>query len=250
MRYFLRIAYDGTAFHGWQRQSNHISIQQELEEALITILRRTIHVHGCGRTDAGVHADDYFAHIDLLDYESENRIVYRLNKILPKEIFVKEILPVHAKANAQKSAIYRTYHYKMHLRKDPFLSRISTWIPDYEVDLQILDETTALLSRFENFASFCKTPGKHKSTHCRITDAKWTQPEQNQLQFEISADHFLRGMIRLLVGNMLEVASGKISLSEFQRYLQLESTPTYFRLAPPQGLHLSAIHYPVDTFLS
>ncbi|MCL4114051.1 UNVERIFIED_CONTAM: hypothetical protein GTU68_064865 [Idotea baltica] len=242
------MAYDGTEFHGWQRQSYHISIQEKVEEALSTILRRPIHIHGCGRTDAGVHADDYFAHINLLDHESEKKIVYRLNKILPTEILIRQLLPVQRDSNAQKDAISRTYRYNLHIRKDPFLSRTSTWIPDLKLDLKILSETAALLPLYRDFRNFCKTPDKHKSTHCQILRSEWSELDQNQLQFEISADHFLRGMIRLLVGNMLEVASRKISMPEFQSWLQLEGKPKHFQMAPPQGLHLTNVVYEGRTF--
>ena len=243
MRFFLKLRYSGTDFHGWQRQPGYSTIQESLETALSTILNRRVQCHGCGRTDAGVHANVYYAHIDISIPETNN-LVYRTNKVLHPNILLEQLLQVPPSAHAQKDARRRTYRYHLHLTKNPFLSHISAWHPIPGINLERMQDVSGRLPEFGDYYSYCKTPDRHDKTLCQIESAIWFRLDENRYCFEIKSDHFLRGMIRLLMGNMVDIGIGKLRVDNFLKHLEDRTQPKFFRMAPPQGLHLYEVEYP------
>lgn len=243
MRYFFHIAYKGKFYHGWQRQLNVLGIQQVLEESLSKILASNIRIHGCGRTDAGVHADQYFFQIDWAG-ELNEHTVYKLNRHLPDDISVFEIIPVPAKVSVQHDAIKRTYNYYLHFRKSPFLSDYSTWYQGRTLDVGLMNQAAQLLTQYNDFRALCKSPDKVDHTRCNLSSIRLFENKENtQLRIEITANRFLRGMIRLIVAKLLDIGQGKLSMTDWQAFLDKNENPSYKKFAPPQGLHLSKIVY-------
>lgn len=242
MRYFFQLSYKGTHYHGWQRQPNVISIQEVLESVLERRFGQKIHCMGCGRTDAGVHARQFYAHVDL-PVEPDLETIYQLNKMLPYDIAIFEAIPVESSANAQLDAVERTYAYYIHFKKDPYLEEWSAYC-DKTLDIDLMQQAVALLIDSENFEAFCLTPSAYKHTRCSVTQASLTLlKDGTQLCFRISSNRFLRGMIRLLVGRLLEVGRGVLSLEEWQGHLQ-EGVGLKHRVpAEACGLHLEAVRY-------
>lgn len=248
LRYFLHLSYKGTNYSGWQRQNNAVSIQGTIEDCLSKMLRSKMSLVGCGRTDAGVHASQYFAQFS---YEKEFDFdpVFRLNKMLPNDIAIHDCLPVQWDQHVQFNAKWRTYTYHIHGQKNPFLSEGSAYYPLDHLDFNLLEQCAQLIEKAEDFLTFCKQPAVYKHTKCTIKSARFQRaPCGTKIVFEITANRFLRGMIRLLVGNMLEVANGRTSLIDFEKYLSNESKPSFFQLAYPQGLYLSKVVYDFDPF--
>ncbi len=244
MRYFFHIAYQGAQYRGWQRQIGVISIQEMLEKTLSQVLKKTVSCIGCGRTDAGVHANQFFFHLDI-NQELDFDLRFVLNKSLPKDIAIFDIVPVADKAHTQYDATARTYHYFFHTIKDPFLADLSAWYPINDLRLEDMQEAANLLSKYTDFRAFCKTPDKHNSTTCRVTSAQLFAGEHQQnFCFQITANRFLRGMIRLIVGNLLEVGQGKLTVAGFEKYLQGIDNPKFTLYAYPQGLYLTKVTYP------
>lgn len=208
------------------------------------MLGTKIHCHGCGRTDAGVHASQYFCSITI-DKEIDFDFVFRINKMLPPSIVVYDLIPVHAKANAQYDATRRTYDYFFHFEKNPFLHDISTFYPVDNWDIDLLHEAIQLVSKQKDFKAFCKTPDIYKHTCCDIFDVKYYwDPDQKRIKFQICANRFLRGMMRILTANLLEVATRKLPLAAFTHCLESGERPQYHRISFPQGLYLSKVEYP------
>lgn len=243
MRCFIQLKYDGTGFHGWQRLKNFPTIQYTVEEALARVLRRPVRCHGCGRTDAGVHAMNYYAHLDLENSELSN-LVYRLNRLLPPSILVKEIFKVPADAHAQRDALERVYQYHVSLQKDPFRYPFCFWYQPQKFDASKLQTLANHMTGTHDFRAFSKTPARQSHTISTIFRSSWVRKEANYYLFEISGNRFARGMIRLLVGNMLEVASGNLSPDTFQEALFNQKRLPFFRMVPPGGLHLVTVNYP------
>ena len=244
MRHFLELQYMGTRYRGWQRQIKVNSIQEKIEDALSKILKRKIAIRGCGRTDAGVHASQFFAHFYLeeaLDFD----LIERLNYILPEDINIKKLFPVGSKLNAQLSAISRTYNYKIHNQKNPFINQLSSYYPIRENQLPILIELAALVKTGKNFKAFCKQPNLYDHTHCQIYASEfYPGMEKGNFIYTIKADRFLRGMVRLIMGTMLEVAFGKMSIIQFKSCLFEQNKLPFYRAAYPQGLYLAEVEYP------
>lgn len=244
MRYFLHIAYKGTKYRGWQRQSNVISVQEVIEQKLKDIFKETIIVYGCGRTDAGVHASQYILHINL-ETELEFDLLFRLNKHLPDDILVYDVIPVQDDQHARYDANFRTYDYFIHLKQDPFLHPVSSHYDLESLDIEKMKKAVALLSKYDNYWSFCKTPEAHNHTLCTVTEAKLLiSPDQNRLQLNITANRFLKSMIRLLVENIIRIGTGEVTLTEFENALKIQSDSVSRKPAPPNGLYLSKIEYP------
>lgn len=246
MLYFLQIAYKGTAYQGWQRQTSSLGIQQVLEEKLFKITREKCVLIGCGRTDAGVHASKYFAHLRLKEEPIPN-LCYKINRILPKDIVIEAIYPMQGNRNAQMDATERTYHYFLHLKGEPFIREVSTF---YDLGCKNIDgvqQCVDAIKKTTDFRFFCKQPDKVPHTRCAIFDCKWLVLEDgNRMRFEITANRFLRGMVRLLVGNLLLVMEGKLEVTDFISALQREKELPYFTQAHPQGLFLADIKYPYE----
>lgn len=244
MRYFFHIAYQGTHYRGWQRQPNTISVQEVLENALSKVLRQRIVCIGCGRTDAEVHARQYFFHIEVEEPWSLD-LVFVLNKTLPNDIVVYDIIPASREQHAQWSAHQRTYDYFLHTHPNPFLAQNSTYWETGTVDLAAMQAAADILPKYSDFRAFCKTPNRHKSTICRVDHAQWfTSEDATQFRFTISASRFLRGMIRIIVAKMLEVGTGSLSVGAFEAELAARKDAVQVSFAPPQGLYLSQVVYP------
>ncbi len=246
MRYFLQIAYDGTKFKGWQRQPNVPSVQQTIEECFSTIYRRKVVVWGCGRTDAGVHAKKFFAHIDFNEELTQNA-VFRINLMLPNSIIIQNYFEVPKTLHAQRSATSRTYDYYISLEKKPFNTPyISRYYFD-DLDQGKMEKAVSLLMEYKEYRSFCKQPDLYKHTLCNIFKSEISFGENNTtIHFHIVANRFLRGMIRLLMARILEVGTLKVSLSEFESYLnEVEETKLKTRVYA-QGLFLSDVTYDFD----
>ena len=244
-RIFLHLAYKGTAYHGWQSQADPAlpTVQSTLEDCLRKMLGYPVHLHGCGRTDAGVHARSYYAHFDQrapLDYDP----VFRLNRMLPEDIAVYEWLPVAPKANAQLDATRRTYEYRIDLVKNPFRARLSGRYDDRPLDIDAMRETVLRYAAATDFRAFCKSPEQYPHTRCRIDRCTLEEVETGKaLLFTITADRFLQSMVRLLVARLVDVGMGKLSLGEIEAALS-EGTPlSRKRAAYAEGLYLVDVGY-------
>ena len=244
MRYFLHISYKGTPYHGWQRQTNAISVQQVLEDHLSKMMGTRIICHGCGRTDAGVHASQYFCNIDIAEKWNFD-FIFRINKMLPHTIVVHEIIPVAEKANTQYDAIRRTYTYFFHFQKNAFLHDLSSFYLLENLDFEKIKKAVELLNQNRDYRAFCISPDFYKTTICEVGDAQvFINKEKTKMRFEISSNRFLRGMIRILSAHLLDVGTGKLSLDKFEHHLVTGERPRFHNIAYPQGLYLSKIEYP------
>lgn len=244
MRFFLHIAYNGTNYRGWQRQPTAISVQQILEETLSKMTGEKVVCIGCGRTDAEVHANRYFVHIDLekaLNYDP----IERINRMLPNDIAVFDWIEMPARAHTQFDATSRSYEYKMHGRKNPFLRELSAYYPLSELDFLEMKKAIALLPGHEDYRAFCKTPDIYPNTLCRVKSAELIVDKANEYAvFRITSNRFLRGMIRLLVGNIILIGQGRMSLKTFENHLKSGESPQFYTAAHPQGLYLCDVQYP------
>lgn len=244
MRLFFHISYKGTNYNGWQRQPGGKGIQSKIEDALSSITKQKIVIIGCGRTDAGVHASQYFFHVSWRDKWSPDWVYY-LNCQLPDDITIHEIIAIEEQCHAQHSAISRTYNFLLHFRKDAFLQEYSTFYHLPNIDINKMAEATKLLQGHHEFGSFCLSPEQYPSTLCKVESSNlYSRNNGEQIRFEIKADRFLQGMIRKTVSKLLAVGQGKLSLNEFQDQLQHPQQTNDVKLAYPQGLSLSRIEYP------
>ncbi len=244
IRYFLHIGYKGTNYRGWQRQKRVITIQEIIENSLKQIFKYEITCLGCGRTDAGVHAAQYFFHIDLKE-EYQMDLKFILNKMLPNDISVFDIIKMEGKPHAQFDATERTYNYFIHTRKDPFLSDLSSYYLIDDIDLNLIKEATSIIPNYSDFRALCKTPDKHTSTICNLKSIKlFHNQDKDRLRIQFTSDKFLKSMIRIIVYKLLEIGTGKLSIEEFENNLKSTETLPFTNLAYPQGLYLSEISYP------
>ena len=243
MRYLLHLSYNGTRFSGWQIQPNAPSIQESIESALSILFNQYIHVIGCGRTDSGVHAEEYYAHFDVdksLDY-----LAYKLNRILSQDIYIKSVDVVDDELHARFDATNRSYVYRLKGDKDPFRNEWITVLAKFDVlDTEKMQAAAQLLLSYEDFFPFCKTGGDNKTTICHLTRVEWIfLPEKREMIFHISADRFLRGMVRLIVGMCLNVGLGKVTLEEVKYALDTKTRLNMSLSAPANGLALSGVEY-------
>jgi len=246
MRYFLHLAYQGKNYSGWQRQSTAISIQQVIEDSISKVLKKKIYIHGCGRTDSGVHATQYFAHIDI-QQSIEFDFVKRINLVLPDDISIYELIPVEQNFHAQYDAIARSYTYYFHTKKTPSKSETSAYYNVNELDITKMNKAVEIIQKTKDFRSLCKNPDLYKHTNCRIENIKLSViNENNSYKLEIKADRFLRGMIRYIMARLIDVGTHKLSLEEFDSTLstQSEFNFKYQKQGYPQGLYLSKVEYP------
>lgn len=243
-RYFMHLAYDGSAYHGWQVQPGSVTVQELIDQALRTVFRQPdIQTVGCGRTDSGVHASQFYLHFDVSDpLIDPQKDLYRLNNFLPYDIACYELLPVHADAHARFDAIERAYEYRIHTRKDPFLKKYSVFL-GYELDVELMNRAGQLLLHHQDFGAFCKSGSDQHTTICNVVEASWLK-EGYHLRFHIRANRFLRNMVRAIVGTMLDLGRGQISLEEFEAILQSGDRSQAGTSAPAHGLYLSEVKYP------
>lgn len=242
MRYLFHIAFRGTNYNGWQRQTSISSIQECIENTLSKVLKEDVFIHGCGRTDTGVHASQYFFHLDT-NVELEQNYLYIINKNLPPDISLFEVKQINKNFNAQFKAIDRTYRYFIHRYKDPFLNDIST-LHEEKLDLPKIAKAVSLINGSHDFRSFTLTPDRQKNTVCNVlASSLYTYANEQQLCFEITADRFKRGMVRLLVGQLLEIGGGNVDIHEFEMAIKNARPLNSLKSAYPQGLYLSKIRY-------
>ena len=241
-RYFITLSYDGTRYHGWQIQPNGDSVQARLQEALSTLLRVAVSVTGAGRTDTGVHARMMVAHFDYEDMLDCPQLTYRLNKILPQDIAVQKVEPVAEDMHARFSATSRTYHYFVHTRKEPFCRHYS-WLLHGEIDFGAMNEAAQMLLQYHDFTSFSKVNTDTKTNLCTITEAHWDEIAPGQWRFTITANRFLRNMVRAIVGTLLEVGRGRMTKEEFCKVIEQQDRCSAGESVPGNGLFLVNIEY-------
>ena len=249
-RYFLRCSFNGESFHGWQSQHNATSIQATLRDALTVIFREPVEVTGAGRTDAGVHAREFFAHFDHpaeLTFSERKELIYHLNGYLPDAIAIQAILPVRGDAHSRFSAISRTYQYFITRKKDPFQKEFSWHYPG-KLDIGLMNRGAEILKNNLDFTSFAKLPKETKTNICHVEYAKWEEKE-NLLVFTITADRFLRNMVRAVVGTLIELGRGKISLQDLSQIILSRDRRAAGFSVPASGLFLVSINYPEEIFL-
>lgn len=248
MRVFIYLSFDGTAYHGWQIQPNAISVQQRLTESLTMLLRQPTEVVGAGRTDAGVHAHMMVAHCDVPDNTDLSLLCHKLNRVLPSDIAVSRVVKVVPHAHARFDAQTRTYHYWIYTRKNPFRSHYATRIT-YSLDFDKMNEAAAYLLTVSDFTSFSKLHTDVKTNICHVTQAHWEKVEEDLWRFEITADRFLRNMVRSIVGTLIEVGRGKLSLDDFKQIVALKNRQAAGDSMPGNALSLVQIKYHPDLFL-
>ncbi|MGA9211334.1 tRNA pseudouridine(38-40) synthase TruA [Kaistella sp.] len=241
MRYFIEFSYNGKNYFGYQIQPNEISVQQELEKALSTILREKIKTTGAGRTDTGVHAKKIFAHFDTEKVIGEN-LVYQLNSFLPADISISRIFEVKDDFHARFNATFRTYEYFISLEKNPFAQDSSWQIWKRDLDIKRMNEACKILFEYEDFTSFSKLHTDNKTNNCKIYKAFWEQ-NGSELKFTISADRFLRNMVRAIVGTMVEIGNRKIEPLDLRQIIEDKNRNSAGTSAPAQGLFLVDVGY-------
>ena len=241
MRYFIEFSYQGKNYFGYQIQPNEISVQQELEKALSTLLRQDIKTTGAGRTDTGVHAKKMFAHFDT-DLVLDDHLVYKLNSFLPQDIAVKRIFEVKENFHARFDATFRTYEYYISLEKNPFNLDHSWQMWKRKLDVEKMNDACKILFEYEDFTSFAKLHTDNKTNNCQIYKAFWEQ-SGTELKFTISADRFLRNMVRAIVGTMVEIGNGKIQPENLRTIIEEKNRNSAGTSAPAQGLFLVDVGY-------
>jgi tRNA pseudouridine38-40 synthase len=248
MRYFITFSYNGTGFHGSQTQPNGNTVQSEMEAAFATILREPISLTFAGRTDAGVHAEKMVAHFDY-DKLLPSNFIGRLNNLLPASIAIRDLSQVMEYAHARFDAQARTYYYRITTRKDPFLCVNHTRIAD-GLDFEAMNDAARLLLGKQDFASFCRAHTDAKTTICDVREARWEQESDSEYVFIITADRFLRNMVRAVVGTLFEVGRGKITEEQFGDIIAAHNRCRAGHSAPAEGLSIVEIIYPKNIYLS
>lgn len=241
-RFFMTLSYDGTRYHGWQIQPNGDSVQERLEHALTLLLRQPTGVVGAGRTDAGVHARQMVAHFDTTVAIDCPQMVYKLNRLLPYDISVSGIEPVDKDMHARFSATERTYHYYVHTAKNPFCRAYSCEL-HYPLDFELMNEAANMLLEYEDFGAFCKSNSDVKTTLCHVVRARWHQTGPTEWFFEISANRFLRNMVRAVVGTLVDVGRHRLSLEGFRQVIEHGKRTGAGESMPGHALFLEEVKY-------
>lgn len=246
-RFFIELAYDGTAYHGWQVQPNAITVQEELDKALSVFFRQKVESLGCGRTDAGVHASTFFAHADLtgISETTAEKAVGGVNSLLPYQIAVKRIFSVADDAHARFDATARSYEYLFHFRKDPFKLHRS-WLYKYTLDVEEMNTAAAVLLNYIDFTSFSKSNTSTATNNCKITEAFFKETEGG-LVFRISADRFLRNMVRAIVGTLIRIGRKEITIDQLKEIIESKNRSNAGQSVPACGLYLVNVKYPFVT---
>ena len=247
MRYFITFAYNGTDFHGSQSQPNGNTVQAEMEAAFATILRKPVALTFAGRTDAGVHAEKMVAHFDL-DKPIPVNLGGRLNNLLPYSIAVRDIQRVTDDAHARFDATSRTYYYRITMRKDPFTKQTRARIGTI-LDYTAMNHAAKLLLGKQDFASFCRVHTDVKTTICDVKEAKWVIENDHEATFVITADRFLRNMVRAVVGTLFEIGRGRMTEEDLQTIIAAHDRCKAGHSAPPEGLSLVEIEYPKNIYI-
>ena len=240
LRFFIELSYNGKAYHGWQNQPDAISVQEVLEQALSTVLKQDISVVGAGRTDAGVHALQLFAHFDIVNELPEN-LVFKLNSFLPKDIAVNTVFRVDDNAHARFDAISRTYEYKISTRKNVFNFEFAYGLHK-ELNIDLMNKACEILLKYNDFQCFSKVNTDVKTYHCKLMHAKWNV-EKDELVFTIKADRFLRNMVRAIVGTLINIGLGKLELEQLHDIIKSKNRSEAGFSAPAHGLYLTKVEY-------
>jgi tRNA pseudouridine38-40 synthase len=242
-RIFLKLSYKGTKFFGWQIQPEHCSIQETIEAELTKInAGKEVKIVGCGRTDTGVHASTYFAHVDI-PFEMDNETLkFKLNNMLPADIAIQEIIKVANDAHARFDAEKRTYHYFIHTEKDPFIQD-SSWFRHGELDIDKMNKACLVMQSHIDYECFSKVKTDVSNFNCTVHHAVWIKSDKGYI-FSITANRFLRNMVRAIVGTMIEIGEGKITLEDFQKILDSKNRSEAGQSVPARGLYLAGIKYP------
>ncbi len=254
-RYFIELAYDGTDFHGWQVQPNATTVQELLDDALTIVLREPIETVGCGRTDTGVHARDFYAHFDIGSMDNGEssivndkqaidliKTVTSVNAILPDTIAIKRIIPVHAEAHARFDATSRSYEYHVHFNKDPFKINHSWQLRD-KPDIALMNAAARIIMEHTDFSCFSKSNTQTYTNNCKITRAEWVY-SGHCLVFHITADRFLRNMVRAIVGTLMQVGRKEIQPEDVRAIIESKNRSNAGTSVPACGLYLTEVKYP------
>lgn len=245
-RYFIELSYNGTDYHGWQIQPNAMTVQECLDKALSVYFRQPVVTLGCGRTDAGVHATQFFAHFDL-EISAEKpvhaeRSITGINSLLPYQIAVKRVFPVAAEAHARFDATERAYHYHIHFHKDPFkLDR--SWLFKGELDVETMNEAAKIILEYTDFSCFSKSNTQTFTNNCKVTEA-YFEVKEGSLQFTIRADRFLRNMVRAIVGTLVRIGKKEITLVQLREIIESKNRSNAGQSVPACGLYLVNVVYP------
>lgn len=252
MRYFVTLSYDGARYHGWQVQPNGVSVQEVLQGALSTLLRCPTEVTGAGRTDAGVHARMMVAHFDWNGTKGNEgcdpatldcvQLTYKLNRLLPPDVAVQEVKPVPDSMHARFSAKRRTYHYYIHTRKDPFL-RTHSWQVNVPLDFALMNEAAQVLLQYSDFTSFSKTGTDAKTNICQMSEAHWDELRPGEWRFTVSANRFLRNMVRAIVGTLVEVGRHRMTIDQMRHAIEARDRQRAGESVPGHALYLTNIEY-------
>jgi tRNA pseudouridine38-40 synthase len=241
LRYFIKLAYNGTHYHGWQYQPNAASVQETMNKAFSVLLNTTINLMGAGRTDTGVHAKEMFAHFDYQIPFDIPSLVHKLNSYLPKDIVVYDIIPVHDEAHTRFDATKRTYEYHINTFKDVF-SQEQSWYFHQKLDIDLMNEAAQILFKHTDFQCFSKVNTDVNTFDCTIFEAYWKQ-ENGNLIFTISANRFLRNMVRAIVGTLVNIGLHKITLADFTAIIESKNRDKAGFSVPAHGLYLTKIEY-------
>lgn len=242
-RYFIELAYNGGRFHGWQIQPNAVTVQEVLEKALSTIMREKTETTGCGRTDTGVHATLFFAHFDSSSVlPLTPSFLTGINAVLPADIAIRRVLPVAYNAHARFDAVSRSYEYHIHHRKDPFLNGFSWFFP-YELDIAAMNKAAAIIPGYTDFSCFSKSNTQVFTNNCKVTTSLWRATDHGMV-FHITADRFLRNMVRAIVGTLIAVGKGTIKADDVHAVIQSKNRSQAGASVPACGLYLTDIKYP------
>jgi tRNA pseudouridine38-40 synthase len=247
MRYFIELSYNGVNYSGWQIQRNAQSIQGKLNECLSLQLGEDIETTGSGRTDAGVHALQQFAHFDLNKTIDTGKLAFQLNQFLPQDISIHKIFRVRDDAHARFDAMEREYQYIITTEKDPFLQNMAYYF-NIELDISLMNKAAQVFFDWKDFQSFSKVKTDVNHFECRIKKARWDKRD-NRLIFEITADRFLRGMVRSIVGTLLEIGRHKMKPEDLKKILESKDRKKAGRAVPAHGLYLSRVSYPEDILI-
>lgn len=247
-RYFIYFSYDGAAYHGWQVQPNAITVQQVLEDALSKFVRMPVSLVGAGRTDSGVNAACMVAHADLPCEIDTKQLCYKLNRILPPDIAVSDVRRVKDDAHARFDAISRRYMYRVVTEKSPFLRKYACRVSG-TVDFELMNRAACILYEYTDFTSFSKLHTDVKTNNCKVTHAEWKQVGDHEWVFEIEADRFLRNMVRAIVGTLLMVGRGKMSIKDFRSVIEKKARGEAGDSAPGEALFLVDVKYPESVFI-
>lgn len=248
MRYFIELSYHGKNYHGWQIQPNEISVQETIEKGLSVLLKKPISVTGCGRTDSGVHARQFFLHFDVEEFIDKEKLKFRLNSFLPQDIAIFQIVRVQDEAHARFDAISRSYTYQISLVKDVFDTDLSLKLHETDLDIDKMNRAAELMMAYDDFKCFSRTKTDVKTFQCNIIESTWRR-EGDKLIFSITANRFLRNMVRAIVGTLLEVGMHKMSLNQFREVIESRDRTKAGASVKAKGLYLTHIDYPKHIFL-